>query len=272
VSAAGRLPRRALALGALLGTQLTTGCLASRQDVAMLQNDLRVMRTEALMADSAHRLELARISATMRSLQDTLATLRSGEAKFRGDVLGNLYSLNQQVLQVQELTGQSQRRLQDLRAEMEARQQQTMTPPPADTMTAASPGGPAPMPGAPGPNQLYQLALRQLQSGAVGTARTGFQELLRQYPTSDLAGDAQYYIAESYAREGKAASADSSYAIVYTKYPRARLAASALYKHALSLQGAGKAQQAREMLDRVVKQYPTSDEAMLARDRLRTPR
>jgi tol-pal system protein YbgF len=248
---------------------LGQGCMASKADLAMLQNDLRVMRVESAIADSLHRAELARIGATVRAMDDSIRTLTRGQTKFQGDVLGNLYSMNQQLLQIQELTGQSQRRLQDLRAEMEQRSQTPpTTTPPAETATDSM-GGAAQ---APGPNQLYQLALGQLRRGAAGAARSGFQELLRQYPTSDIAGDAQFQIAESFQGEGKPASADSVYVVVYTKYPNATNAATALYKHALALQAQGKVTQAREAFDLVVKKYPRSDAAELARDRLRSLR
>ena len=266
-------PRRLGRALPLVAALALPACVATRQDLAVLQNDLRVMRTESAMADSVHRAELARVSAVVRILQDSVLTLTRSQTKFQGDVLGYLHTTNQQLLQIQELTGQSQRRLQELRAEMEERAQ--AAPPAASPdPVAGAPAvtGAAPAPGAPGPNQLFQLAMGQLRSGATGTARSGFQELLRQYPQSDLAGDAQYQIAEALRSEGKGASADSAYAIVYTKYPQAARAPSALYKHGISLQAAGKVSQARVLFDRVVKDYPSSDEAMLARERLRTQR
>ena len=73
----------------------------------------------------------------------------------------------------------------------------------------------------PGPATLYKLACDQMSRGSHGTAGQGFQDLLTQYPTSDLAPDAQYYIGESLAAEGNSAAADSVFNLVVTTYPRA---------------------------------------------------
>jgi tol-pal system protein YbgF len=202
---------------------------------------------------------------------DSVRVLGERLTRFQGDTRGELRGIQQQLLQVQELTGQSQRRLQELRAEMEARSQQVPSVPPA----AAAPGDttvPAPVQAAPGPNQLYQLAYDQLRRGSYSAARAGFEELLRLYPTSELAPDAQINMAEAYAAEGAASAADSAYAAVVSKYPRSIRAPTALYKLALSQAQQGRRAQARTSMDRVVREYPTSDEADLAREWLRVNR
>jgi tol-pal system protein YbgF len=194
--------------------------------------------------------------------------------------------MNQQLLQIQELTGQSQRRLQELRSSLEARQQdvapvtpsQTPATPPRDSAASAAPAGQNPSPaapagapsGSPGPNQLFQSSLDQLRRGSPASARRGFEELLRLYPTSDVAGEAQFYIGEAFAAEGNTAAADTAYATVVTKFGQSARAPTALYKRALLLQQRGNIALARTALNDLVRRYPRSDEAQLARDRLRT--
>ena len=135
---------------------------------------------------------------------------------------------------------------------------------PRDTSHAATPTT-AP----PGPNQLFQLALDQLRRGSAGAARTAFQQLLQQYPTADVAPDAEYFLGEAYALEKNGAAADSAYMTAFTKYPQAPRAPSALYKHALYLESTGKAAAARAAFQQLVQKYPRSDEAALASDHLR---
>ena len=249
----------------------TSGCFATRTDMRVLQGDILSMRTEAARADSARARQIATIATSLGVVNDSLRETSARLSRFQGDTKGELRSILQQLLQVQELTGQSQRRLQELRAEMESRAQQPVAPPvaaiPGDT-TAVAPGAPA----APGPNQLYQLAYDQLRRASYGTARAGFEELVRLYPTSELAPDAQFYIAEAYAAEGAVAAGDSAYTQVVTKYPRTPKAATALYKLALSLARQGRKSDARSAMDRVVREYPSSDDAELARDWLRSNR
>lgn len=255
---------------------LTTGaCFATRTDVQVLQHDLEVMRAESASSDSSLRAQMARLSDALGAVSDSLRVQGARVGKFQGDVQGSLYALQQQLIQVQELTGQSQRRIQQLRADLEARG--TGGPPGSGMSSATSPGPvvraePEGASAAPGPNQLYQLSLDQLRRGSNGAARAGFQELVRLYPTADVAGDAQFYIAEAYAAEGNMTAADSAYATVVRTYPTSPRAPTALYKTALSMRKAGRTREARQAFEALVQGYPRSDEAELAREQLRSPR
>jgi tol-pal system protein YbgF len=279
------------------------GCFATREDVQTLQTDMQSMRAQTAHADSARQAQIASVSNTLGQVNDSLRGLSSRLTKWQGDVRGDLYSVQQELIQIQELTGQSQRRIQELRAGLEARGQSLQpsgmgAPPSGDTSRGASmagtpPGGsptsgaitsgsppgaqpgaspttPPGSPGGPGPNQLFQLALDQLRRGSTGAARAGFSDLLRQYPNADVAADAQFYLAETYANEGNTAAADSGYQAVVAKYPSSPRAPTALYKHGVAMQAAGNIQAARAALSDVIRKYPRSDEAVLAKDRLRT--
>jgi tol-pal system protein YbgF len=257
----------------------TGACFATQSDVRVLQTDVQTLRQEQARKDSTMLRALEEVMVSLRHQNDSLRALSERLTRTSGDVRGDLYQINQQLLQVQELTGQSQRRLQELRSSIEARQQEAAqampTPaPPRDTVrdtvrAGAAPAAAAPA-GAPGPNQLFQSSLDQLRRGSPGSARRGFEELLRLYPTSDLAGEAQFYLGESFAAEGNAGAADTAYATVVTKYAQSARAPTALYKRALLLQQRGNIALARTALNDLVRRYPRSDEAQLARDRLRT--
>ncbi|MBV6522684.1 MAG: Outer membrane protein assembly factor BamD [Gemmatimonadaceae bacterium] len=257
---------------------LNSACFATRNDVRILQGDVLAMRGEIARADSARSRQMAGVATQVASLLATLSdSMRVTSARLdrlRGDTRTDLYDIQQQLLQIQELTGQSQRRLQELRAQMEERASQVVAPAPTptDSTVAAAGATPPAQPTAPGPNQLFQLAQDQMRRGSYATARAGFQELVRLYPTSDLAPDALYWSAEAFAAEGNRTSSDSAYTEVLTRYPRASRAPTALYKLALSLDRQGKRSEARAAMDRVSREYPQSDEADLARDWLRTNR
>lgn len=124
----------------------------------------------------------------------------------------------------------------------------------------------------PGPNQLFTAGRDQLTRGSTSTARTLFQELLVTYPDHDLAGEAQYWIAETLAKEKKGAAADAAYAAVVATYPDSRMASNALYKRAQLAVGEGNVAQARQLLQQVIARYPRSDEAALAAEQLKTLR
>lgn len=280
-----RLVRLALAPVVIL----TTGaCFATRNDLRIVHSDLQAMRVEQAAADSMVQEMVAGVSRDLARVADVLTTLADSSVvqganlhRLRNDVREDLQAIRQQLIMIQELTGQSQRRIQELRAEMEQRAAELAVPaplPPADTLrqgparpgaTGATPTTPAPQPAAPGPAQLYQMGQDQLRRGSVSAARAVFTQLLDRYPQSDLAPQALYGVAETWADEGNGQAADSVYALVVERYPRSEQAPNALYKRASAARATGQTQQATALYRRIVAEYPRSDAALLAQEYLR---
>lgn len=260
----------------------TGACFATQTDVRVLQTDVQNLRAERTRQDSVMQQRFTELMASLQTTNDSVRSLSNRVTRLQGDVRGDLFQMNQQLLQIQELTGQSQRRLQELRSSLEARQQEpapvTPSTTPRDSAGAAAPGAQTPPvaapsgppAGSPGPNQLFQSSLDQMRRGSPASARRGFEELLRLYPTSELAGEAQFYIGEALAAEGNPAAADTAYGTVVARYSESPRAPTALYKRALLLQQRGNVALARTALNELLRRYPRSDEAQLARDRLRT--
>lgn len=268
------IPRKLLLTACLAFA--ATGCVATRNDVRILQGDIFALRAQQARADSALARQLADIAAsTQRAialLSDSMDQVSSQLGRFQGDTRQAMYNMEQQLLVVGELLGQSQQRLRELRAEMEARNQQgLMAPPPptGDTGAAAAAPPPAGAMGDPGPNQLYLLARDQLSRQSYATARQAFEELIARHPSSDLAPDAQLGIAESYAGEGMVSQADTANLLVASKYPASDAAPKALYRLGLSLARQGRTADARATMRRVASEYPRSEVADLAQDWLR---
>jgi tol-pal system protein YbgF len=287
---------RARLVSLLLGTSALAGCVASKQDVLMLQTDLKAMRSEYAYRDSTRKVQFDSVIRTMVILNDSLRGLKGEIASFQGNVLGDLFKVRDGLIEIRSLTGQSQSRITELRAELEQRNAiipsapQAVVPatlpvikPPASSITVSS-AAPSANPGdttaaamtasavpAVGPNQLYTMALDQLRRGSTSAARAGFTDFLVQYPNHERAGDAQYYIAETLERDSKPLDAEAAYLSVYTRFPRSEKAPTSMFKRAALLRTQGKADKAREVLDLLVKTYPRSDEADLARERLRSP-
>jgi len=258
-----RARRFAPAAALLLG-----GCLASKRDVYLLQTQLSSMQMSAARADSARSAQANAVLNQLVQSNDSMRAVSARLAKLQSTVATDHYEMGRQILQIQELSGQSQRRLQELRASLEERNQMAAAPVPVPVPGDTSRAAPAP--GGPGPAQLFQSSLDQLRRGSATVARAGFEELLRNYPKSEDAPEAMIYIAETYAAERNQVAADSVYGLVVQRYPSSPKAATALYKHALSLRAAGRTTVARAAFDRIVKDYPRSDEAALAREQLRT--
>ncbi len=268
-----------LRAGACLVLFALGGC-ASKGDLRRVEEQLLLSRGENQRADSARAVELSQVLRIQRRIMDSLAALDRGLGGLsvqlqglRGDFSNDLISVQQQLVQIQALTGQSQQRLTELQTQLEARSEQlNAAPAPLAGDTGAAPAGvPAGPPGAGAPSaeQVYAASLQQLRRGSPATARMGFRELLRLYPTHERVPDATYFLGESFAAESPD-SAAVYYARVTADFPRSTRAASASYKLGLLAERKKDIEAARRYYTSVVRDYPRSDEAALARDRLKT--
>jgi tol-pal system protein YbgF len=248
------------------------GCFASKSDVAQLRDEVSQIRNETATVDSVRAMQMVQLLSSLRAMNDTLASISTRITRVRAESQSGMRDLNTQLVQLQEATGQSQARIQEMRAAIEARNRVVVPPPPpppsSDTTRRDTVNVP-PLDQGPGPNELFQLGRDQLARGAISAARAAFADLLAKYPDSDLAPDAQFYLAEALAAEGKTSSADTAYATVVKKYPQSLRAATAMYKRGVAQQKGGKTATARKTFNDLIKMFPESDEAALARERLR---
>lgn len=257
-----------------LGLIALGGC-ASKGDLRRVEEQLVLSRGENMRADSARAVQLAQVFENQRRIMDSLAVHTRMASEFatqlstvKGDIAGDLYNIQQQLVQIQALTGQSQMRLTELRTQLEARGEQLSTGPYANPDTGMP--GPAPTGGPqPSADQIYEASLQQLRRGSPITARAGFREMLRLYPTDAKAPDATYFIGESYAAENPD-SAAVYYRRVVDGAPKSVRAASAVYKLGLLAERRKDLEGARGFYQQVIADYPRSDEAALARDRLKS--
>jgi tol-pal system protein YbgF len=252
--------------GVVLSLVVAAGC-ALKGDVRKVELQVEALRAERARSEAERAAQLDSVRALLAALQQALAQQQAYLVQMRGDTRTDLLAVQQQLVQVQELTGQSQQRLSELRARIEERAQQPV--PVLDTTRGAggAPVGPSGNPAGPGPDQMYDLSLQQLRRGSLGTARLGFREFLRVFPTHERAPDALFYVGETWASES-ADSAAAVYQQVVKTYPNSPRAPSALYKLGLLAEQRGDKAAARTYYARVIAGYPRSDEANLARDKL----
>jgi len=244
-------------------------CFASTSQLEALRQDVYTQRAEADANDSIRAVQLVEILTTLRTATDSIAGFSTRLNRMRAQSQSDMRELKQQVTGVQEVIGQSQERLQQLRAQIEQRNRQTFPPAPPAAVDTVSAKTAVPPSDAPGPNELFQIGKDQLTRGGNSAARAAFTDLLKRFPDSEFAADAQFYIAESYGAEGSAGPADSAYATVVLKYASSSRAPTALYKRGVLAQSAKRITAARRLYNDLIRRYPNSDEAELARERLR---
>src|SRR5213594_4052083 len=248
---------------------LAAGC-ALKGDVRKVELQVEAARAERARADAERAAQIDSLRLLLAALQQALTAQQAYLVQLRGDVRTDLLAVQQQLVQVQELTGQSQQRLSELRARIEERAQQPV--PPLDTTGRGAPVsggvppvGPSGNPAGPGPDQMYDLSLQQFRRGSLATARLGFREFLRIFPKHEHAADALFYVGETWASEN-ADSAAGVYQQVVKTHPNSPRAPAALYKLGLLAEQRGDKAAARTYYARVIAGYPRSDEANLARE------
>ena len=243
------------------------GCV-SKSDVQLVQGEVALLRAETMRRDSTRAAQLGEVLQIQRQIMDSLTSSRRAVGQLKGDISSDLYNIQQQLVQLQELTGQSQQRLSELRTQLEARGAQIETT--APTGGAPAPGDTAQPAGgtSASADQMYEASLAQLRRGSTSTARLGLREMLRQYPTSQRTPDALYFIGQSYAAENPD-SAAAYYTQVVDRFATSARAPSALYNLGLLAERRKDSAKAKDAYQRVVQKYPQSDEAALARDRLK---
>jgi len=253
---------------------LATAC-ATKGQVRLLQGEISSLRIETARRDSVRAAALAAIIGLQQRIFDSLAAGREALRNFDVRIQADLTGVQRQLLQVQELTGQSQSRLSELKAQLDQRAEQAevagMTRPAAPAPGDSVAGAPAPVAPVPTADQMYQAAKLQLNRGAAGTARRGFQELVRVHPAHELVPEALFYIGESFASAAPD-SAAGYYTQVVSRFPRAPKASTALYRLGRLESGRNNNAAARAYYDRLIKEYPRSDEVELARDALKNLR
>jgi tol-pal system protein YbgF len=244
-----------------------TACMATKADVRLLQDELRAVRAASSQSSEAARAQTDSVLRLVARANDSLRAFGSRSSRFQADVNARLLEMERQIIVVQELTGQSQRRLQELRASLEDRA-------PGGVIDPGVGQGPGPTgavgPALPGPNRLFEMAKDQFDRGSARAAREALDTLIATYPGADIVPTAQFFVAEAYAQERNRQAADSVYNLVVRQWPRSDRAPTALYKLALSNRSAGRAAAARSLLERIVRDYPQSDEAAFAREQLRS--
>ena len=179
----------------------STACFASKSDIDELRNELNTLRAETSSADSARAMQMVQMLGTLRLVADSLDAVSARVTRVRAETQSGIRDIHNQVKQVEEASGQSQQRIQEIRAQLEQRNRVSAPapqPPATDTVIGA-PSQAQPAPEGPGPNELFQLGRDQLARGGNAAARAAFSDLLARYPQSELAADAQFFLAEALA-------------------------------------------------------------------------
>jgi tol-pal system protein YbgF len=231
---------------------------------------LRTLVQQSL--DSVNRLsgEMGAVQKSVQEVQantgsriDTMTQQTQGLSDNLQDVQARVAKLSQQLNDVQNL-------LQSIDAKVSGGS--VTGAPTAGGPAGGSEEGAAPSPSGMAPvsaDTLYQNGLRDLTSGKYDLARQEFSDYIHNFPSNDLAGNAEFYLGEIAYAQNDYKTAISSYDTVLANYPKSfKLAASLLKKASAEIELGMKASGVRDLRE-VERRFPGSDEARRAQGKLR---
>lgn len=134
----------------------------------------------------------------------------------------------------------------------------TPTPPAAQQQVSAEPGDPAKE------KLYYDAAFDLIKAKDFDKASQAFAAFLNRYPSSQYAGNAQYWLGEVNLAKGDLQAAGQAFAKVSQAYPSHAKVPDSLFKLADVERRLGHNDKARGILQQVIAQFPGSSAAQLA--------
>jgi tol-pal system protein YbgF len=113
------------------------------------------------------------------------------------------------------------------------------------------------------PKKQYEFATSFLKVGDYSTAERAFREFVETNPEHKLAGNAQYWYAETFRIRQLYTDAASAYLEGYQRFPKGEKAPINLLKLGVSMVQIGEKDQGCKMINGVEKQYPEANQSVI---------
>jgi tol-pal system protein YbgF len=115
----------------------------------------------------------------------------------------------------------------------------------------------------------YESAKKRFDDGDLEAARIEFENFINTFPESSYAGNARFWIADSYYAEKWFEKAILEYQKVLEQYPDSNKTAAARLKQGYAFAELGENANARLILNELISRYPDSREAGFAKEKLK---
>lgn len=115
---------------------------------------------------------------------------------------------------------------------------------------------------AAGPDALYQKSYDSLLQRRYGAAENGFRTFIGEYGSHELAGNAQYWLGETFYARGDYKQAAEAFLKGYRNHGQSPKAPESLFKLGLTLKQLGQSEQACATLKQVGNAYPKATEVV----------
>jgi TolA-binding protein len=240
-----------------------------QRDVAQLQNNLRQYK-EAQDQKSAELESLlkqsldvnAKLESQLGSLQQSLS---ASMAEQQGKLVQPISVVGNKVDQMSQSFGALQTTMDEIIRRMTRNDEKlteilsnvkTLNAPPA--APPPTPGGTASTAGASA-EVAYQNAYRDFSAGLNSLAMDEFHAFIGQFPTSESAPKAQYYMGVIYDRGEQYEDSVKAYDAVLERYPENPATRDALYGKAVALMKLDRNVEAKKEFNTFLMKYPNDD-------------
>jgi tol-pal system protein YbgF len=252
-----------------------------QRDLAQLQQQVRDLQRSQDEKFAALQMLVQQAVDNASKANTAVAVIQSGfqqnirdtETKVVAPVVGlssrmdqvsnDLRTVEQAVSDMTGLMSKLQAQLTDLGNAVKVMQAPSPAPPGQTT-----PGGGAAAPETPAisATDLYSNARRDLSGGKLDLALQEFSDYLKWYGNTDLAPNAQYYMASIHSSQGDYDHAVAEFDMVLEKYPDNNKTPDALYNKGLALTKMGRRTDGAQEYLELIKRFPSNDLAKRACD------
>ena len=254
--------------------QLQQGQQALRTAVDTNSATLQTLVKQSLDSINQLNTQMGALQQTVQQVQANTGNSLSSVTTQTQAVSDNMADMQSRIAKLGQQMSDMQSLLQSIDAKVSG------NAPPGSAVPGGSPTGAAPPPGSAsntgGPGMppisadtLYQNALRDFTSGNYDLSRQEFSDYIKNFPSNDLAGNAQFYLGEISYAQNNFKSAIANYNLVLQNYPQSFKLAASLLKRAYAELELGMKTSATRDLREVERRFPGSDEARRAQAKLR---
>lgn len=124
---------------------------------------------------------------------------------------------------------------------------------------------PATAPSGDAPEEMYDAAINLLKRGQFDAAEADLSNFIQRYPNHNLAGNAQYWLGETFYVRGAYRQAAEAFLAGYTTYASSNKAPDSLLKLGMTLAALGQRDQACATFGELGRRFPSASQAVTQR-------
>ncbi len=259
------------------------GCVAEdsqyiRRDIDNLQGQIDSLREEMGSTSGAAQGDVPEDRKRQADMEVELQKLKRDLDSLRATVEDNQELTTRTFRRLEELEINLTTRLNDFEARLEpvkgppqpvSPPSGVETPPPLVVTKPA----PADVQAGEVPSELeraYRDGYEAFQAGDLEGAKKKFLAFLKDHPDTPLSDNAQFWIGEIYFKQHQYEAAILAYEDVIKNYPNSNKLPDTLLKQGLAFLELGDKIDARIILENLIKKYPNTEQAKIAKNKLKT--